>query len=284
MSISETDIASLPPPAMVEELDFEAILQAAVDDLIDRFPAIAGTVVLETEPARKLLEVDAFREVLLRARVNDAFRGTLLAYAAGADLDHLAAFYDVVRLTGEDDARLRSRVILAIAGRSTGGTAERYRYVAMTASVDVRGAFVWRGALSPVVNVAIYSTAPGGVAGTPLLNTVRDALTADDVRMVNDTIEVRSAVTQTVNVSAQVWLLPSAQMAVFDGLSEALRHAHEAESGLGFDLTRAWLTARLMRPGVQRVVITAPAADVAVAEFEAAAIGTINLTFMGRAL
>lgn len=284
MSITETDIANLPPPAMVEELDFEAILATTVADLIDRFPAVAGTVALESEPARKLLEVDAFREVLLRARVNDAFRGTLLAYAAGADLDNLAAFYDVTRLTGETDARLRARVILAIAGRSTGGTAERYRFVAMSASVDVRDVFVWRGPLSPVVNVAVYSTAPGGVAGSGLLATVRDALNADDVRMVNDTIAVRSAVTQTVNVAAQVWLLPSAQMAVFDGLSDALRDAHQAESGLGFDLTRAWITARLMRAGVQRVVITAPAADVPVAEYEAAALGTINLTFMGRAL
>ena len=284
MTISATDISSLPPPDIVETLDFEAILAAAVADMVERFPAISGVIQLESEPARKLLEVAAFRETLVRARINDAARSQLLAFAAGSDLDHLAAFYDVTRLGGEDDERLRLRVILAISGRSTGGTAERYRYVAMTASVDVRDVIVWRDALSPTVNVAVYSYSPGGAASPALLTTVRNALNADGVRMVNDTIFVRSAVTQTRNVAADVWLLPNTPMEVFDGLDAALRDDFTAEAGLGFDLTRAWLTARLMRSGIQRVEITAPAADVSVAEYEAVALGTITLTYRGRAL
>lgn len=284
MSITQIDIDGLPPPQVVQELDFEELLAAAVADMVARFPAIAGVIQLESEPARKLLEVDAFREVLIRSRINDAARSQLLAFAAGSDLDHLAAFYDVVRLADEDDARLRSRVILAIAGRSTGGTAERYRYVAMTASVDVRDVIVWRDALTPTVNVAVYSYDPGGVAGASLLSTVEAALNAENVRMVNDTISVRSAVTETRDVSAEVWLLPETPLAIFDGLEAELRTAFAAEAGLGFDLTRAWLTARLMRPGVQRVEIIAPSADVAVAEFEALALGTITLTYKGRAL
>lgn len=284
MSVTEIDIANLPPPEVVEELDFEAILALSAADLVARFPAIAGVIALESEPARKLLEVASYRETLIRARVNDAARSQLLAFAAGADLDHLAAFYDVTRLTGEDDARLRSRVILAIAGRSTGGTAERYRFVAMSASLDVRDAFVWRSGTSPVVNVAIYSASPGGVASPALLSIVSTALNAPTVRMVNDTLAIRSAVTQTRAVTADVWLLPDAPMTTFEGLEEALRASFAAEGGLGFDLTRAWLTARLMRPGVQRVEIVAPTTDVAVAEFEAVALGAINLTFRGRAL
>lgn len=284
MTITASDISSLPPPDVVEPLGFEAILAAAVADLVERFPAIAGVIQLESEPARKLLEVAAFRETLVRARINDAARSQLLAFAAGADLDHLAAFYDVIRLAGEDDERLRLRVILAISGRSPGGTAERYRYVAMTASIDVRDVIVWRDALTPTVNVAVYSAAPGGVAGTALLNAVLAALNAEGVRMVSDTIAVRSAVTQTRNVAADVWLLPNAPMAVFDALEAGLRADFAAEAGLGFDLTRAWLTARLMKAGVQKVEITAPVADVSVAEFEAVALGTITLTFRGRAL
>jgi phage-related baseplate assembly protein len=284
MSITQIDIDALPPPKVVEELDFEALLSAAVAELIARFPPIAGVIQLESEPARKLLEVDAFREVLIRARINAAARSQLLAFASESDLDHLAAFYDVARLPGEDDARLRARVVLAISGRSTGGTAERYRYIAMTASVDVRDVIVWRDAITPTVNVAVYSFAPGGVAGPSLLSTVEAALNAPDVRMVSDTISVRSAVTQTRSVVADVWLLPDAPLAVFDGLEAALRADFAAEAGLGFDLTRAWITARLMRPGVQRVEILSPSADVAVAEFEALALGAITLTFRGRAL
>lgn len=284
MSITANTVASLPPPQVIEELDFEAILAASVADLVARFPAIAGVIQLESEPARKLLEVDAYREVLTRARVNDAARSQLLAFAMGSDLDHLAAFYDVVRMTGEDDERLRSRTILAIAGRSPGGTAERYRFVALSSSLDVRDAIVWRDASSPVVNVAIFSTAVSGVAPPALITAVEAALNAQNVRMVNDTLSVRSAVTQVRNITANVWLLPDTPLAVFDGLEANLRADFAAEAGLGFDLTRAWLTARLMRTGVQRVEIVAPLTDVPVLPFEAVALGNISLTYRGRAL
>ena len=284
MTVTSSDISGLPPPDILESLGFEAILAEMVADLTERFPAISGVIQLESEPARKLLEVAAFRETLVRSRINDASRSQLLAFANGSDLDHLAAFYDVVRLSGEDDERLRLRVILAVSGRSPGGTAERYRFIAMSASLDVRDVIVWRDALTPTVNVAVYSALPGGVAGTTLLNLVRAALNADDVRMVSDTISVRSAVTQTRNVTADVWLLPNAPIEVFEALEAALREDFAAEAGLGFDLTRSWLNARLMRQGVQKVDVTLPVADVAVAEFEAVALGTITLTFRGRAL
>jgi phage-related baseplate assembly protein len=278
------NIADLPPPEVVEELDFEAILSVAAADLVARFPAIAGVIGLESEPARKLLEVVAFRETLTRARINDAARANLLAFAVGSDLDHLAAFYDVIRVDGESDDRLRLRIILAISGRSTGGTADRYRFVAMTASIDVRDAIVYRAGTSPVVHVAIFSHSAGGVPSPLLLEAVRQALNASNVRMVNDTIEVRSAVSQTINVTADVWLLPSAEYAVFEGMEAALRAAFDLEAGLGFDLNRAWLTARLMQAGVQRVAIITPASDVAAHEYEAIALGTVTLTYKGRAL
>lgn len=284
VTITALDVAGLPPPEVIDEVDFEAILSATAADLVERFPAIAGVIGLESEPARKLLEVDAFRETLLRARVNDAIRSQLLAFSTGDDLDHLAAFYDVIRIEGEADERLRSRVIFTIAGRSPGGTAMRYRSIAMSASVDVRDAIVYRSGTSPVVHVAIFSYADGGVPSSALLAVVSEALNALDVRMVNDTISVRSAVTQTVPVVADIWLLPTAEIAVFDGLEADIRAAFDAEAGLGFDLTHSWITARLMQPGVQRVEIIAPSVSVAAEEFEALALGDITLTYRGRAI
>lgn len=284
MSITALDIDGLPVPRVIEEVSFETLLTAAVSDMTARFPAIAGVITLESEPARKLLEVAAFREMLTRARVNDAARSQLLAFAGGTDLDHLAAFYDVTRLTGELDDALRSRVILAISGRSTGGTAERYRFIALSSSPDVRDAVVWRDATTPTVNVAVYSHADDGVAAAPLLETVSEALNAPAVRMVNDTISVRSAVAAVQPVTADVYLLPETPIEVFDGLAETLRAAFEAEASIGFGLTRAWIAARLMRAGVQNVNIISPASDVAVAPYEAVALGTITLAFMGRAL
>lgn len=284
MTVTALDVAALPPPEVVEEVDFEAILAATAADLVERFPAIAGVIGLESEPARKLLEVDAFRETLIRARINDGIRSQLLAFATGADLDQLAAFYDVIRLEGEPDERLRSRIIFTIAGRSTGGTAARYRANAMTASVDVRDAVVYREGVSPVVNVAIFANNETGIPSEALLAEVSASLNASDVRMVNDTLRIRSAVTQTVNVEADVWLLPSSEFFILDNLPGTLRAAFDAESGLGFDLTRAWLTARLMAPGIQRVEILTPEDDVVVPEYEALSLGTIKLNYKGRAI
>ncbi|MFM8745990.1 MAG: baseplate J protein, partial [Aestuariivirga sp.] len=92
------DLSVLPPPEVIETVSYEPIVAAMRDDLVARFPAIAGVIDLESEPARKLIEVFAYREILLRARANDVARANLLAFATGADLDHLAAWYDVTRL------------------------------------------------------------------------------------------------------------------------------------------------------------------------------------------
>ena len=103
------DLASLPYPGVVETLDMEAIVTSMRDDLVSQFPAIIGVIDLESEPARKLIEVFAYREVLLRARINDAARQRMLAFAAGANLDAIAAYYGVSRFEGETDASFRRR-------------------------------------------------------------------------------------------------------------------------------------------------------------------------------
>jgi phage-related baseplate assembly protein len=80
------DLSQLPAPEVVEPLDFEVIYQ----DLLATFRALMGegwTAPLESDPVVKLLELAAYREVQLRARINDAARAVLLAYAVGADLE-----------------------------------------------------------------------------------------------------------------------------------------------------------------------------------------------------
>jgi phage-related baseplate assembly protein len=276
------DLSVLGKPEVIETVDYEAIVTLMRDDLVARFPAIVGVVDLESEPARKLIEVFAYREMVLRARVNDAARANLLAFAMNADLDHLAAFYDVVRLGGETDARLRERTILAIRGRSTGGTEPRYRYVALSADVRVADAVVWREGTSPLVRCAIFATDNNGVPDAPLLQTVREHLTASDVRMVNDTILVTAAIQTVQNITARLTLLPNTSDSILADIEEALRADWLEERGLGFDLTLSWLTAKLMRAGVYKVEIVTPSADVIAAPSEAIAIGTVTLTVAGR--
>lgn len=280
--MADFDLSSYPPPRVIEELDFEAIFARFRSSMIARMPEIAPVIALESEPAAKLGQVHSYIEMLVRARINDAARANLLAYATGADLDHLAAFYDVVRLQGESDERLKTRVILAIQGRSTGGTAPRYRSIALGASTRVADAVVYRVGNDPTVHVAVYAADNNGVADQDLLETVTDALNDPAARMVNDTIVVRSAVFQVVNIEADIWLLPEASNSLIDVLPGLLRDAWAAETGLGFDLTRAWLTARLMVSGVQRVEILNPTSDVIAPPERAISIGTITLHNRGR--
>lgn len=276
------DLSVLPPPEVIETVSYEPIVTLMRDDLVARFPAIAGVIDLESEPARKLIEVFAYREILLRARANDVARANLLAFATGADLDHLAAWYDVTRLANESDARLRSRIVLAIRGRSTGGTEPRYRFVALSASPRVADAVVWRDGLTPVVRCAIYATDNNGVPDQGLLTTVTEHLTAADVRMVNDTIVVSAAVQKLQNITAQLTLLPNTSDSILADIEAALRADWLAERRLGFDMTLSWITSRLMRAGIYKAAITVPAADVIAQPSEAISVGVVTLTVAGR--
>ena len=273
------DFSSIPAPEIIEPLDFETILQAMITDLQDRDPSY--TQILESDPGVKLLEVAAARELVLRQRVNDALRATLLRYAGGADLDNLAAFYGVARLTAETDSALRLRTIERIMGSSTAGGAAWYRYQALTASSDVRDAAVSSPA-SGQVQIAVLSKVGNGTASSTLLDAVDDVVQADNVRVITDTVTVVGATITTVPVTAQVYLYPDTPIDVFNQLQANLQAAFTAASGLGWDVTRSWLIAQLHPAGVQRVVLTAPAADVVCSPSQAPALGAISLTMAGR--
>ncbi|MCR6673230.1 baseplate J/gp47 family protein [Devosia ginsengisoli] len=280
--MADNYLDGLPAPVITQEIPTETILARKEAELVSRFPAVAPTLLLESSLTKKVLEEGAYSEWLLRQRVNEAFRANLLPYAYAGDLDILASFYDVIRIFGESDERLRQRVILAIRGRSPGGTEARYSAVAMGASLRVASVAIYTIGRNPTIYAAVFSTDNNGVPDAGLLATVDAALQAPDVRMVNDTIVVQAAARTIVNIAADVWLLPQTASSIMPTLESALRAAWAAESGLGFDLTRAWISARLMLPGVQRVAVTAPAADAAVPFNQAVALGSISLTNKGR--
>lgn len=171
------NLSSLPDPAIIETLSFQSIFNDLKDDFSTRFSQY--TALVESDPAIKLLEVAAQREVILRQRVNDAFKATLLAFAAGADLDQLAAFYGLTRLTDELDADLRERTINRIQGSSTAGGAAWYRYQALTANTGVRDARVTSPAAGEV-QVALLSKEKANLLA---LGTSTSQLSADMVAL-----------------------------------------------------------------------------------------------------
>ncbi|MGV1823255.1 baseplate J/gp47 family protein [Agrobacterium vitis] len=281
------DLTTLPTPQMLQSIDAEAMITTMATAFVawaqDNYGVdVTGIVSLEGEPIAVQIEFQAYQRAALYASFNDVLKSNLLAFAAGADLDALAADHGVTRLTGETDAQLRSRIVLADQGSSTAGSEEWYAYQARSVSSEVDAVAVYRTGSGPEIEVAILSTAEGGVPSSALLAQVSAKVTSNAVRCVNDIVSVVSGTKTTVDVVADVWLLPDTPVAVFDGLEAVLRAALDSEGGFGFDINRAWLIAKLMVSGVSKVSITAPAVDVVMDSNSAATFGTITLAYKGR--
>lgn len=276
-------LENLPDPAVIEPLDFETILAAMENDLVARFPDIAPILVLESSAAKKILEVAAYRELTLRARTNDAARANLLAYAAGADLDHVGANSSpsVARMPGEDDDRFRRRILLTVRARNV-GSEERYQLTALDADLRVADAIAYRAGRDPRVYVAILSTEAGGVATQGLIDVVSAAFALPFNRLVNGAVTVRSAVSSVADISASLTLVPGTPPTILATAEANLRAAWAREGGLGRDLTRQWIAARLQMPGIYGVNVITPDTDIVKPEYEAVSIGAVSLTVAGE--
>lgn len=254
------DLAQLPAPDLVEALDFEAIFSAMRADLIERDSGLAAALELESEPLTRLLQVCAYREMLLRQRVNDAARSVMLAFARAGDLDNLAAFFGVQRATGEDDDRLRRRVQLSLEGHSTAGPRGSYIFWGLSADGDVKDIAVHSPDRGEVV-VTVLSEHGDGTPDQALLDTVADTLDRDDVRPLTDHVTVQAAEVIPYQLGATLTLYPGPQEEI---VLDAARRAAQAyvvqHHKLGHDIAISGLHAALHQPGVQRVELSAPAA------------------------
>jgi phage-related baseplate assembly protein len=275
---TKVDLSQLAPPSVVEALDFESILAAMLADLRARDTAF--TALLESDPAYKILEVAAYRELLIRQRVNDAAKAVMVAYATGTDLDQIAANYDVPRLlitpadattipptaaVYETDDEFRTRIILSLEGYTTAGSRGSYVFHALSASGDCKDVAV--DSLTPgTVNVAVLSRTGTGAAPAGTIASVVEALNADVVRPLCDTVVVEPAVIVEYNIAASLTVFPGTGHAEVLAAATAAAEGYAADQHrLGRDITRSGIFAALHQPGVQNVTITSPASDIVIA-------------------
>ena len=274
-----SDLASLPTPAVIETLSFETIFSELQTEFQSRYPDYSA--LLASDPAVKLLEVAAYREVLLRNRINTAAKASLLAFATGSDLDHLAAFYGVTRLTDETDEGLRLRTRQRIIGFANAGGAAHYRYWALSASPEVADVEVD----SPEpgrVRISVLAKGEEQTVLDAVLDAVRAVVLRDDIRVLTDTVEVVPAVLIPITVAARIWLYPDTPMAALDAIEARFKEALAAQSGLGWDLTPSWVIGELQRPGVHKVELLAPTTDIRANATQAVRLMHLNLEFAGR--
>jgi phage-related baseplate assembly protein len=292
--LSNVDLTKLPPPSVVETLDFETILAERKATLISYYPAdqqaaIAATLELESEPLNKLLQENAYREVVLRARVNDAAKQTLLAFASGTTLDHVVGEYNIARLlvtpgdpsatppiepVYESDDRLRMRGQMAFEGLSTAGPINAYKFHALSASAEV-------------VDVAVDSPTPGTVRVTLLspegqpsaetINQVYQALSAEDVRPLCDLVAVEPAQIKLYAVDATLNATGLGKEQAIRDARDAMTRTAAAYYRVGATVPLSAIYAALHKQGIDSVTLRSPLADVTCSQQQAAKLTTINL-------
>lgn len=286
------DLSGLPAPDVVEQLDFETILAAMVADLTARWPDFDALV--ESEPAMKLLQVCAYRELVLRQNFNDRARSLMLAFAGGADLDHLAALFGVTRLvvtpanpvTGaaavlESDDALRRRILLAPDSWSIAGPASAYVYHALSAAPTLADASATSPSPGEVV-VAILSASGTGAANAGEIAAVEAVVNADGVRPLTDHVTVQSAQILPYAVQATLTLYAGPDSATIMAAAQASIAAFTAAARrLGRDVPRSALIAALHVGGVQKVALAQPSADVICTPLQAANCTGITLSQAG---
>ncbi|MEI7073304.1 baseplate assembly protein [Pectobacterium versatile] len=276
------DLSQLPAPAVVEELDYEAIYTERKAVLLSLYPedqraAVARTLTLESDPLVKLLQENAYRELIWRQRVNEAARAVMVAYAQGDDLDQLGANFSVARLviTPADDSTLpptpalmesgsdfRLRIQQSFEGLSVAGSVSAYQYHGRSA--DGRVADVSVISPSPAsVTVSVLSREGDGSASPELVAIVATALNGEDVRPVADRVTVQSAAIVPYEIDATLYLYRSPEAEPVRAAAEQRLKAYiSAQHRLGRDIRRSAIYAALHVEGVQRVELTTPAADI----------------------
>lgn len=294
-AFTTVNLSQLPAPDVVEALDFETILSEMVANLQARDPAFSALV--ESDPAYKILEVAAYREVLLRQRVNDSAKAVMLAFATGSDLDQIGANRNVQRAvidpgdptvvppilpTYESDDDFRTRIQLSPEGYTTAGSEGSYVFHGLGADPDVKDI----QAVSPspgVVDVYVLSRTGNGTASPSLLAAVDVVLNADEVRPLTDLVTVHSATIIPYTVQAELVLYagPDANV-VLQAAQAAVQSYTQSVQRIGYDVTLSGLYAALHQVGVQSVNLTSPLANVVTANGQAAYATSITLTIAGE--
>ncbi|MCX4027841.1 baseplate assembly protein [Spartinivicinus marinus] len=280
------DLSQLPAPDVIEPIDYEAILAAMLADLQKRDSSF--TALVESDPAMKILEVCAYREMLIRQQFNERAKAVMLAYAVGNDLDHLGANYGVKRKvidSGDDsqippeppimetDEDFRRRIQLGPEGYSTAGPVGAYLAHAHNAH-------------DQIADVSVYSDEPGEVMITflrrPLANeadmapddeikqALLTALNDEDVRPLTDHITVQAAAIIDYSIDAKLHVQqgPSSK-AIIDTATTALNEYVEQCYKLGKTVALSGIYDALHMGGVTRVELLSPTADIQAKVFQA---------------
>ncbi len=272
------DMSLLPPPKVVEPLSFEQIFQELLADFRARRPEY--TALVESDPAIIQLECAAYRELLLRHRINEAAKADMIAYATDADLDNQAAFYGLTRQTGETDDRLRYRTQLALEAITTAGSEKSYLFHTLSADPRVKSASVQSPSPGEVL-ISILPTEEDGTADEELITIVEKYVSTENKRPLTDHVTVKKAELVEYKIEATVHLYFSPSASVTEQESrDALAKYVEKHATIGNLIARSGIFDALHAEGVQKVELTEPATDIVTTKSQAPVCKEIDIKYV----
>ncbi len=293
------DFSKLPKPDLIEELNFETILAARKARLIELFPSVADVIDNESEPLNFALQEQSYRELILRQRINEAALARTLAYAEKSDLDFIGEEeFESPRLlitpadnsttpptaaVYESDETYRQRLSLVRDEYSTAGPRGAYESIARKADVDVAAAkakFISDGHVS----IFIVTHNNFGIAQQSTIDAVEAAVSDDDVRPMTDYVTIEQSPVTYVPVTAALEFedtLDTTGVAETLAASEAALIEYQTTRAIGEIIAVSKLHSIIHVPGIKRVTLSNPTADIDPGETGTAVISNITLNTAG---
>ena len=250
--------------------------QAAVEVLLSR----------ESDPLHKYLQENAYREMLLRQKINEKALATQLAFAKGADLDVWGANYDVARLlitpadnsvtppmpaVYEKDEDFRYRIQKKLDALSTAGPESAYEF--HTLSADSRVADVKCSSPAPAhaLMTILQRNSENGASTAELNSKVESYLSAEKIRPTGDRVAVQSV--EVINYKIEAVLVtknvPETD-AVLAAAQANITAYTKTEKRIGKGVFFSDIYSALKVSGVERVELVSPVAEVNISNFQAA--------------
>jgi phage-related baseplate assembly protein len=273
------DFARLPPPAVIEEIDFENLLARYKADVLAKKPELEKALDLEQSPTNVVLGAEAYGEMIVRARVNAGARAVMLAFSKGTDLDNLAAFFGVERLAGETDDSLRRRAQLGPEAFTTAGSEGAYIFQALTADVTIRDVSAVKMNDRGGVKITVMNSGSDPVPTRQQLLNVQERLNRKGIRPLTDVIAVVPVKVLRTDIVANITFYPGPDAAVImSEIGKALTKVRDRISLIGRDLTRSAIISALNQEGVQSVDLISPADNIAADSDQCVIINSATIT------
>ena len=291
LTAATLDLSRFPAPLAIKGIDYEVLMTQRKERLVELFQAIGidfDVISLASDPTIIHAEDDAYQELLAYGAINDAVKAVMPAFARGADLDHMAARFGVVRrvitpaegstpAVMENDPELRRRTLLAPEAWAAAGPIGAYAYHALTADTRVINADIWSPGPGKV-SVALQARQGGATAPSEVVEAVRAYLARPDIKPLTDMVTVRSVYTVPYSIDLMAYVQPGPdQLAVKAAIEASVTAMVAARRAPARDVPRSAIIAAATVGPVDRVSLISPASDLVIGNGDLAVCDSINV-------